>query len=178
MEDNLAAFVSQLDLLTPRDKRGVLGLLAKTLAVDAPTAAGATGGTPSTASSSGLRRMCETLRGVSLFSSVAAVQPRAGRKIYRVVGAGDVAGHDAATVFDLMTTVEFVREWDLIFRDARYLTFASAPGVEVAHLRLVYGLPGWFSGERRVMGAGAPPPHLTHNTQQQNDKTTKKASRA
>lgn len=125
------AYVSQLPLLTPRDKRGVLNLVAKTIDL-------------------GVRRPTEfssvaALSGVKIFRSVPRQSWLESRKrIYRVCGMGEVPGASAETTFELLCNLQLIPEWDMLFKGAKYLNFASSAdgAVEVGHLHIVYGLPG------------------------------------
>lgn len=47
-------------------------------------------------------------------------------------------------VFELLCNIELIPEWDMLFKGAKYLSYAteSSDNVEVAYIHLVYGLPG------------------------------------
>jgi len=50
-------------------------------------------------------------------------------------------------VFELLCNFGLIPEWDVLFKSGQYLTFASDPAgrCEVAHIHIVYGLPGEIS---------------------------------
>lgn len=52
--------------------------------------------------------------------------------------------HCLQGVFELLCNFGLIPEWDVLFKSGRYLTYACDPAgrCEVAHLHIVYGLPG------------------------------------
>lgn len=47
-------------------------------------------------------------------------------------------------VFDLLCNMDLIPEWDMLYKGAKYLTFARDPSgrCEVGDIHVVYGLPG------------------------------------
>lgn len=116
----LLDFLVDLPLLLPQDKKGVLKLIK---ALD-PT---------------GFDLIARSGHGINVFRTAAC----SSNNIYRVTGMGEVAAAPR-DVFELLCNFGLIPEWDVLFKSGQYLTFASDPAgrCEVAHIHIVYGLPG------------------------------------
>lgn len=126
----LMQFLLSRPLLTPRDKRGVLGLLAKTANIGSAARPG------NNQAKAGKR--LASVSGVRIFRQL----PEAPERVYKVSGIGELPVK-SEVAFELVCNPELIPEWDMLFKGVNVLGFAADDGVEVAYLRIVYGLPGF-----------------------------------
>jgi hypothetical protein len=125
----LLDFLGCLPQLGPADKRSTLRLLTAGLPAD--------GGRVDLVARSGHASGC-----VSVFRT-AGCSAAAKSRIFRVTGCGEVAA-PPAHVFELLANLELMPEWDMLFKEATYLSYDRDPAgrCDVATIHLVYGLPG------------------------------------
>lgn len=128
--DTVEALLSH-PLLTARDKRGILGLLAKTVDL---------GAVEKQYSKSTTWTPVSNISGINITREL----PVSPERVYRVSGVGQIDA-PPELVFELVSSSDLYPEWDMLFKGAKYLGFAvSNDGLcEVAHLHVTYGLPGF-----------------------------------